>query len=111
MQDQQRRYADKRRLHFDFQVGDFVYLSTRHLNLRVPSTAFKPRFIGPFKITQIVNSVTARLQLPEEYGNLHNAFHFSLLKPSPIINTPVIIELDSPSDSDLEGESMLEIEQ
>lgn len=39
-----------------------------------------PRFIGPFEVTEHIGNVAYRLNLPQELGNLHNAFHVSNLR-------------------------------
>ena len=44
--------------------------------------------VGPFRVTKIINSHAYRLQLPFEYEKLHNVFHTSLLRPSPIDPLP-----------------------
>nr|GEU34132.1 putative reverse transcriptase domain-containing protein [Tanacetum cinerariifolium] len=39
-----------------------------------------PRFNGPFKITERIDSVAYRLRLPEELNGVHDTFHVSNLK-------------------------------
>ena len=40
---------------------------------------FMPKWIGPFKITQLAGPVTAKLELPPQW-KIHPVFHVSLLK-------------------------------
>jgi hypothetical protein len=78
-QDRQKAAADKRRRDVTFTVGDHVLLSTRNLRLAGPKKLM-PRWIGPFPITELIGKTAARLELPAEL-QVHNVFHYSLLKP------------------------------
>lgn len=82
------RYANKKRRPCTFQPGDFVHLSMKHFVPEGFTGAKKlmPKFCGPFKITEAINDVTFRLDLPKPIldRNIHNAFHAKLLRPAVI---------------------------
>ncbi|GKF53440.1 putative reverse transcriptase domain, ribonuclease H-like domain, aspartic peptidase domain protein, partial [Tanacetum coccineum] len=81
--DWQRSYANVRRKHLEFQVGDRVMLkvSSRKGVIRFEKRGkLNPRYIGPFKILKRVGLVVYTLELPEELNNVHNTFHVSNLK-------------------------------
>jgi hypothetical protein len=98
-QDRQKAYADRSRLPHSFQAEQRVLLSSK--NLRFPTGVRKlhPRFIGPFRIVEMVGPNAARLDLPQAYSRVHPVFHVSLLhtyrdgpgalKPPPV---PTVIE-------------------
>lgn len=40
----------------------------------------RPRYIGPYKISEKIGAVAYQLELPEELKAIHNTFHVSNLK-------------------------------
>ena len=81
-QQQQTSIANRHRRLQSFNLGDQVLLSTKNLPVTSATTIkkFSSCFIGPFSITQVVNNVSYRLQLPPTM-KIHPIFHVSLLKP------------------------------
>ncbi|GJZ71269.1 putative reverse transcriptase domain-containing protein [Tanacetum coccineum] len=80
---EQRSYANVRRKHLEFQVGDRVMLKVSSLKgvIRLGKRGkLNPRSIRPFKILKRVGPVAYTLELPEELSNVHNTFHVSNLK-------------------------------
>ncbi len=50
-----------------YQPGQWVWLSTRDLRLRLPCKKLSPRYVGPFKISRQITPVSFRLELPSNY--------------------------------------------
>ncbi|TDH00125.1 hypothetical protein EPR50_G00184380 [Perca flavescens] len=63
-----------------YTIGQKAWLSTRDIWMRLPSKKLSPCYIGPFTITELINPVTVKLQLPPHYM-IHSTSHVSLLKP------------------------------
>ncbi|KAG8443857.1 hypothetical protein GDO86_009156 [Hymenochirus boettgeri] len=83
-----------------FKVGDFVWLSTRNIRLKIPSTKLGPRFLGPFLIKKAINTVAFKLDLPKSL-KIHPVFHVSCFKryvsnssmiPPPPPPPPVLVD-------------------
>lgn len=94
---QQKKFADRHRtVEQKFKVGDQVWVSTRNIPLRQPSSKLGPRFIGPYPVTQKINRVTYKVALPPSIRGV-NTFHVSLLKSAadsaPFIQTPSPLEV------------------
>jgi len=79
----QKTQADKHRRDIQLQKDQLVLLSTTNFtpsNSKSQSPKFQPRYIGPFRISEIISPTSYRLDLPE-YLKIHNVFYISLLKP------------------------------
>ena len=79
-QDRQKAYADKSRSPHEFQKGDLVLLSSRNLKFKDGVRKLHPKFLGPYKIIQMVGKNAAKLELPKAYSRIHPVFHVSLFK-------------------------------
>jgi len=71
----------KRRPAPEYQPGQKVWLSAKHLQLKVPSSKLAPRFVGPFPISKVISPPAIRLQLPRSL-RVHPTFHVSQVKPT-----------------------------
>ncbi len=54
--------------------GQWVWLSTRDLRLRLPCRKLSPRYVGPFKMYRQITSVSFSLELPSNY-RISPTFH------------------------------------
>jgi len=63
-----KKYADKKRLDIEeYKVGDLVMLSTKDLKYQMVgrrTEKLTERFVGPYKIKEIVSSNAVKLELP-----------------------------------------------
>ena len=50
----------------EYQEGDQVLLSTRHIRFRNYLAKLQKRYAGPFKVIQKINRAAYRLQLPDD---------------------------------------------
>ena len=72
-QDRQKAYADDRRRPVDYQLNQWIMLSSKNLKFKLGgSKKLLPKFIGPFKIIQLIgngenperSASAVKLQLP-----------------------------------------------
>ncbi|XP_073782014.1 uncharacterized protein [Danio rerio] len=64
-----------------YSPGQWVWLSTRDLCLKLPCKKLSPRYVGPFQIERQISPVSFRFTLPKHY-RISPTFHVSLLKPA-----------------------------
>ena len=78
-QQRQAHYANQRRSDVSFEVGDKVWLSTKHL--RIPGRAPKldAKYIGPYEVVKRTSPVNYRLALPPTF-RCHDVFHVDVLR-------------------------------
>jgi hypothetical protein len=77
-QNRQIKYYNQRHTPKTFKRGSLVKLSTR--NLKLKDKKLQPRYIGPFRITEVIGSQAYRLALPNKYSRLHDVFPIQLLE-------------------------------
>ena len=81
-QDRQKSYADLKRTDRSFDIGDMVFLKIipKKSSLSVGKfRKLKPRYCGPYVITNKINDQAYELLLPPNL-KVHNVFHVNLLK-------------------------------
>lgn len=80
----QRRYKEQADTHrlptIAYQVGDMVWLDRRNIKTTRSSNKLDSRRLGPFRVTEVINPVAVRLDLPPTM-RIHPVFHASLLEP------------------------------
>ncbi|GJX53744.1 putative reverse transcriptase domain-containing protein [Tanacetum coccineum] len=81
--DRQNSYANIRRKPMVFQVGDKVKLKVLPWKGVVrfgKRGKLNPRYVGPFKVIERVETVAYKLELPQQLSRVQNTFHVSNLK-------------------------------
>jgi hypothetical protein len=70
----------------EYQVGQEVLLSTANKHFKGTGVnKLRPRWVGPFTITELVDSVALRLALHDAWRGMHPVFHGSLIKPMLVV--------------------------
>ncbi|KAI9160452.1 hypothetical protein LWI28_008192 [Acer negundo] len=82
-QSRQKSYADNRRKHLEFSIGDNVFLKVAPMKgvLRFCKKGkLSPRSVGPFEILERIGDLAYRLALPPSLSRVHTVFHVSMLR-------------------------------
>ena len=80
-QQRQKKYADTKRTDLQFQVGDKVFLNSRHITLKaVGARKMLVLWLGPFQVLARIGIVNYTLDIPDHY-QIHRIFHVSTLRP------------------------------
>jgi hypothetical protein len=83
-QQRQKKAADQHRRHVTYSVGDLVMLrADTHAFKNPGSRNLLPKWVGPFRVSELVSNVNVRLELPAYGGwqRLHSVFHVSRVRP------------------------------
>jgi len=75
-QERQTKYAGGKEI--TFEVGDRVWLSTKHFRTTRPSKKLDYKRAGLYTVSKIINQNAYKLNLPKTMRN-HNVFHVSHL--------------------------------
>ena len=73
--------ANPARRAVQFEQGEYVWLSTRHLPLRLGTRKLAAKWAGPYRVEQRVTAEAYKLTLPSSW-RVHSVFHTSQLKPA-----------------------------
>lgn len=78
---QEHYYNTKFKEQPDLAPGDMVMLKRTNIRTTRPSDKLDVKNLGPFKILEVINNRSFRLDLPKSLSQLHPVFHVSLLEP------------------------------
>jgi hypothetical protein len=120
-QSDQKRHADKHRREEQFAVGDEVLLSVRDLVLAVDNSQqhraakLTGRFIGPLKVTRVINPNAYELELPPQL-HIHPVQNISKLRhyirsPDRFVGRPQPLPRPPPECADAAGDGQYVVER
>src|SRR6202023_2200998 len=92
----------------EYKVGDKVWLSTKNLNIDLPTRKLAERQIGPYEIVKIVLSNVVKLKLPASF-KIHDVINVSRIRPycPPIAGQ----HITPPEPIEVEGTPEYEVEE
>lgn len=112
----QKKYADRKRMHANFAVGDQVLVSNRHMKTTRPKKKLDWKYVGPGRIVAQYGTSAYKVDLPNVKG-VHPVFHASLLEPYsptgsiPHPNTPIVDTLQALGDDVYDVERIVDRRQ
>jgi hypothetical protein len=65
----------------DFEVGDYVWLSAKKIDIKVPTRKLGDFQLGPYKVLERRGDLSYKLDLPKDLARLHPVFHVDKLSP------------------------------
>ena len=86
-QQTQKDYVDRHWLPSYLDIGDRLWILRQHIKTTRPCAKLDCQRLGPFRINEIINDVTFRLDLPSQLRT-PLVFHSSLLEPCQEISIP-----------------------
>jgi hypothetical protein len=107
-QDTYASFANEKRKHHEYNVGDQVWLLATNIRTNRPSKKLDHKRLGPFKIVERIGKLAYRLDLPSTM-KIHNVFHISLLEPSHANPFPER-DVPPPDPVNIDGEVEYEVE-
>jgi len=77
-----KKFYDRKRVDKQYLEGQWVWLSARNIRQRRPSSKLSDKYLGPFRITEVVGNhkLVYKLDLPSTL-RIHNVFPISALEP------------------------------
>ena len=64
-----------------FNIGNYVWLNAKNIDLKIPARKLGDLQLGPFKVQERIGDLDYRLDLPFSYSRLHPVFHVDKLSP------------------------------
>jgi hypothetical protein len=113
-QELQTKYAGGKQI--TFEVGDRVWLSTKHFRTTRPSKKLDYKRAGPYTVSKIINQNAYKLDLPKTMRN-HNVFHVSQRDryTPPVVGQPPseprLTIVDEPGDEEWEVDRIFDSKQ
>ena len=110
-QDNMKALQDGRRREVHYSVDQQVLLSSKNLYVKKGlSRKLLPKWVGPFRVVELVGPVAVRLELPEGW-KIHDVFHVSLIRPyksDGSVQPPAVTSFDVERGSNVSIERILD---
>jgi hypothetical protein len=109
----QSHYADQRQsTPIEFAVNDKVMVNSRNIAIRgQPSRKLKQKFMGPYKVIEIIAPQVYKLELPKGL-RVHNVFHVSKLQPWTSVTADIDVADNMPAQEEhINGEDVYTVDR
>jgi hypothetical protein len=78
---QKETFEEGKKSAHEFKVGDYVWLSAKKIDIKVPTRKLGDFQLGPYKVIERRGGLTYKLELPKDLARLHPVFHVDKLSP------------------------------